>query len=303
MVTRRRGFDVGLAAGSVVLLSALWLSPPAFANEESKVDVVANVAPTDVAAAVDSPLLAAGETEVILDELVIEAPSDATDGLSVSLGTDVTTIGLPFAESAEEGVSTDPGTVTFDNGNATSSVVIVHESGKVQVATVIDSADAPTRFEYPVETPDGANLVLRDGRAVVVDDTTGEVRGAFDAPWAKDANGKSVPTHYELNGQTLTQVVDHNSSFAYPVVADPAYATYVSYISNAGVVNMYNGLKGISNGCSVLPIPYPINIACLGFAPASEIEKAYHYGWRLKVTTTYTCPFNYCSSTSYKAVP
>lgn len=46
------------------------------------------------------------------------------------------------------------------------------------------------------------------------------------APWAFDANGTPVPTHYEVQGSTLVQVVDHTGAgIAYPVVADPTFIT------------------------------------------------------------------------------
>lgn len=252
--------------------------------------------------AIDSPLITGGESTVTLDQLEVEVSTAAADGVSISAGEGVATIGLPFADKASSGSSTDPGTVTYDNGNSTSSVVLVHDTGSVQVATVIDSAAAPSRFDYRIDLPEASTLVLRDGGAAVIDDATGEVLGSFAAPWAKDSSGKDVPTRYELDGQTLTQVVDHDSSFAYPVVADPTYTTYVSYLSKAQVVTMYNGLKGLSSACSVAPIPWPASIACLGLAPAAQVEKAYWNKWRLKVTY-YNCGFNYCSYTTYTAVP
>jgi hypothetical protein len=43
------------------------------------------------------------------------------------------------------------------------------------------------------------------------------------APWATDAAGRSVPTHYELDGDVLVQVVEHQSGeFSYPIIADPS---------------------------------------------------------------------------------
>ncbi|MGO2643131.1 hypothetical protein [Brevibacterium aurantiacum] len=295
-------FSVGVAAGAAALLSAMWIAPVAVADEESAVDVVAKVVPADVTAAIDTLLLADGGGTVTIDQLEVEVSAVAADGVSISTGDGVATIGLPFADEADVGSSTDPGTVTYDNGNSTSSVVLVHDTGSVQVATVIDSAAAPSRYDYPIDLPEGSGLVLRDGGAVVIDDATGEVLGSFAAPWAKDATGKDVPTRYELDGQTLTQIVDHDSSFAYPVVADPTYTTHVSYLSKSQVVTMYNGLKGISNACSVAPIPWPASIACLGLAPTAQVEKAYWNKWRLKVTY-YNCGFNYCSYTTYTAVP
>ncbi|WP_031155363.1 hypothetical protein [Streptomyces erythrochromogenes] len=48
-------------------------------------------------------------------------------------------------------------------------------------------------------------------------------RGHIDAPWAKDANGKAVPTSYRLDGNTLVQTIETGPDTAYPVVADPHY--------------------------------------------------------------------------------
>ena len=56
------------------------------------------------------------------------------------------------------------------------------------------------------------------------DDTNTPVL-AVPAPWAKDAVGTAVSTHFETDGESLTQVVDHqtNTAVAYPVVADPIW--------------------------------------------------------------------------------
>ncbi len=50
----------------------------------------------------------------------------------------------------------------------------------------------------------------------------GGLTGIIDAPWAYDANGTPVPTHYEISGDVLTQVVDHIcDNYTYPITADP----------------------------------------------------------------------------------
>jgi hypothetical protein len=67
-----------------------------------------------------------------------------------------------------------------DKGSAT--VLVVREEGSVQIFTVIEEAIVP--------------------------------------PWAKDATGQSLPTHYEIKGQTRTQIVDHLAATEYPVVED-----------------------------------------------------------------------------------
>ena len=67
-----------------------------------------------------------------------------------------------------------------DNGSAT--VLVVHEDAGVQIFTVFVGAIVP--------------------------------------PWAEDATGQSLPTHYEITGQTLTQIVDHLAAIEPPLVAD-----------------------------------------------------------------------------------
>ncbi|MFT4123896.1 MAG: hypothetical protein QM635_08695 [Microbacteriaceae bacterium] len=45
--------------------------------------------------------------------------------------------------------------------------------------------------------------------------------------WAVDATGAQVPTHYEIEGTTLTQVVVAGSSARYPITADPSVVWWV----------------------------------------------------------------------------
>src|SRR5690606_35644684 len=47
------------------------------------------------------------------------------------------------------------------------------------------------------------------------------VAGSVAAPWAKDAQGRPVPTRYTAEGHTLVQDIDTNENTAFPVVADP----------------------------------------------------------------------------------
>lgn len=299
-----RKISVGAAAGAAVLLSVALVSPAAAAStdEQSLVDVVAEAAPQDVDAAVEASLLSEEAGVLSVQGLSIGVSSDADSGISISTDTGVANIGLPFAASAGAGVSTAPGTVTYDNKNSTSSVVLVHDTGSVQVATVIEDPNAPTRYDYPIGVPEGAHLELQDGIVSVIDDVSTEVLGTFAAPWAKDASGQDVPTRYELNGNTLTQIVDHNSSVAYPVVADPVYTTSTIYLSHTTVVNMYNGMNNIDDICTIIPVSYWVGIACSGFPGAEAVEQAYWQNKRVKVTY-HSCGFNYCSYNTFAAVP
>lgn len=48
-------------------------------------------------------------------------------------------------------------------------------------------------------------------------------QGGVQAPWAKDANGKAISTHYRVEADTLVQVVEFDDDTAFPVTADPRF--------------------------------------------------------------------------------
>ena len=57
---------------------------------------------------------------------------------------------------------------------------------------------------------------------IVVVDKNNMLIAGFGEAWAKDANGKDMPTNYEIKDGSLIQKVDHNQpGVQYPVVADP----------------------------------------------------------------------------------
>jgi hypothetical protein len=86
---------------------------------------------------------------------------------------------------------------------------------------VITGANAPTSYRFAFAV-DGKPAVLRpvDGGGIEVLTSTGAVVNSIAPAWAKDATGAEVPTSYSVNGNVLTQTVDHAGA-AYPVVADP----------------------------------------------------------------------------------
>ena len=45
---------------------------------------------------------------------------------------------------------------------------------------------------------------------------------SVNVPWAVDTNGTKVPTHFEINGTELTQVIKHKGgNFTYGITTDP----------------------------------------------------------------------------------
>lgn len=150
-------------------------------------------------------------------------PSDAADGITLGTPDGTIGIGLPNADNAEPAVAEMAGVVSYDNGDGSTTVPVVKDDGSVQITTVIADATAPKRYEYPLDLPSGASLILDDSTgAVAVIDAAGSWLAGVAPAWAKDAAGQEVPTRYLVEGEKLVQLVDHSAAgFTYPIIADP----------------------------------------------------------------------------------
>ena len=217
------------AVGLSVVLSIASIAP-AYA-----VDNVDDVSAADVESAL------AGVTPALLEEAVdasatstvaavvndsgtgVSIPRDPSEGVDLTVGTASISIGLPELVGASSAVTLESGAITYPADNGVANTVVPLIDG-VQMLTTIASADAPTSFSYPVQLPQGGSVALTGDGSAVIADAAGNPLVTTTAPWAVDANGAPVPTHYEIDGTSLVQVVDHTSKdFAYPIVADPSY--------------------------------------------------------------------------------
>lgn len=153
----------------------------------------------------------------------IEVPWEARDGISIHSTSGSVSVELPFSSSAGRAEKLADGLVAFDNLNGTYTVPVIKTDGSIAITSIIKSADAANRFEYRFGLPKGVKLVL-DSSSGAVDVVDGQGRwfAGVAVPWARDSRGADVPTHFEVKGNSLIQVVDTRAgSFAYPIVADP----------------------------------------------------------------------------------
>lgn len=154
----------------------------------------------------------------------ITVPSDPSRGIILDANeSEQLRIGLPNADESGPAQVVEPGVASYLGDQSASSVVVADYG--VQMLTTIASPDAPTRYDYQLTLAEGQRLGLTDEGLPAIFGTDGSVDVAVAAPWAQDANGAAVPTHYEITGDALTQVVDHTASAntAYPVTADPIW--------------------------------------------------------------------------------
>lgn len=223
MSARHWGAALGVAG-----IVAAGLVQPTVANastDVSGVSAVQTVAPESFQASAKASSEVDGGREYSLDQWGTTAtvPSDADQPVSVAApGKPTIGVSLPFAGDAQQ-VTSNGTASSFDNDNDTSTVVLPKDEGAVQFTTVIRNAAAPESFKYDFTLPAGTHLSLNEeGGVASVLDGSGQWVAGVSAPWARDAAGAAVPTHFEITGDSLTQVVDHKSAgVQYPVVADP----------------------------------------------------------------------------------
>jgi hypothetical protein len=230
--TRRRVHGTVAASTATALTATLLLAGPAGAwADESTGEQATQSVVADALAGVESvdpeliaePLTTGQATGTVpLGSGTVEVPTDLDAGITfTSPDGDTLTVRPTDSAAAESATALDDGTVVFP-GDTSASSVIVAEQG-VQMLTTITDETAPTRYSYDLDLEAGEHLDVVDGGAVVTD-ADGTVLLAAAAPWATDAEGAAVPTRYEVDGSTLTQVVDHTAvDAAYPVVADPIW--------------------------------------------------------------------------------
>jgi len=205
------------------------------------------------------------------DEVTVEFPAEPGEAivLSEDSGTSLTvTLPEPESESAPEVRS---GAVSYDNGNGSHTVTSLDADGAFTALTVIESSRAPSFYSYEFGGSHGTWLDKQEDGSVLIRDADGNITGFVDIPWAKDATGAPVPTHYEISGMTLTQRIDLSSrSVQYPVVADPQiYSEWWGHVIKLtkAETKRAQGKTGFASilaaVCGYIPVTH-IRIACIG---------------------------------------
>ncbi|MFT4035466.1 MAG: hypothetical protein QM679_07815 [Patulibacter sp.] len=207
-------FRSSLAAA---VMAALLSASPAFAG--SDVD-----APKDTAKEIAAAVAVEPSAPAPAPISTLDVPADGADGVDTGAGVN---LGLPA-----EGKPTVVGnTAIYESDDASNSSVAVQAvGGGVRALINIDSADAPERYDFPL-SGDVVSLQAQPDGSVLTIGADGVPNGVIDAPWARDKAGRDVPTHYEINGTTLTQVIEHRAgSYTYGITADPSWVSDAKWL-------------------------------------------------------------------------
>lgn len=249
----------GAALGMAVAISLIASTQAGAAGLDSERSIAADAAAdfTEAAPALDGvglPLTAVdGEFTTPSagagDGLV--APADGSGQLVLGAGLAIT---LPIESTGAEGVLLEDGTLVYPADESGASSVVEPLVGGVRIATVLQDEDAPSSYTY--EFSGARPELLADGSIALHAAPTGEQAlpqepgvmlpaGIVEAPWATDAAGQAVPTHFEITGTSVVQVIEPLPSTVYPVVADPtAWWGVYWHMSNSAANKLSAALYG-----------------------------------------------------------
>ncbi|MGW2275876.1 hypothetical protein [Streptomyces yangpuensis] len=239
--------------------------------------------------------------------VTVTTPASAEGQLSVAASDgSAVTMTLPAAVDAA-GATSAAGTTVYPNAAANTDLAAqATVAGGARALVTLKNADAPTTQRFDLGLPEGASLVADGAGGYDIVTSAGGAgvvaRGHIDAPWAKDANGKAVPTSYSLDGNTLVQKIETSFDTAFPVVADPHYTwgiisgtvyfnknetkvialggTVVSWLPHPAAVAGGRSLAGIA-GYAVATdqcIKFKVNPSLLPLSPAAAVAGSGTYG-------------------------
>lgn len=187
-------------------------------------------------------------------------------GSSVRVGD----LSIRYPLASQRSRSVDRHTKVFE-GRHFDQVVQSTGQDDVRLLTVLTDRSAPTTYDYAF---DGQQLrALDEGYVGVFDAETGQPVALIEPAWAKDANGNAVGTRYEVDGSTLTQVVDITADTAFPVVADPTVKRH--WWGQELRLNKSETMRLAAGGGSCSWIPY-IGVACRVLAVWASSALALH---------------------------
>ncbi|MBL1081402.1 hypothetical protein JK359_05320 [Streptomyces actinomycinicus] len=239
--------------------------------------------------------------------VTVTAPTDSS-GYVESTAADGTSLRLHLPETRKvTGVKAGAGTVVYANAARSTDIAVqpIADGGARALVALKDST-APGEYRFDLDLPSGTELIAdgQGGYLITKEGSQGAtVLGSIAAPWAKDADGKAVPTAYRIEGRSIVQTVTTTDSTAFPVVADPT----VSYGWNIYIKFNKNEVKRLNNKvqyadsavvlCGLLINPVAA-VGCAGISGAviKRIQRVWQYAADHKrcveLSITYTGFFN-----------
>ncbi|MBN8881547.1 MAG: hypothetical protein J0H73_04440 [Salana multivorans] len=280
MVQNRRVVLASAAVVAVALTVSGCGSPqPTPAPADAAAELISDVAPSlnSTVGFVDD----GGALVARTDATTTVAPWDPAS--HVTLTSDGTStplmLSLPVeTRGADETAVADDGTLVYsDVDGRYSAAVQVAADGTTRLLTITQASDGPHEFTYELGEGVRPELAADGTVRLVIDGGTApeEHIGELGKPWAVDASGRDVATHYEVNGTSVVQVIEPDSETVYPVVADPSvsFGWYIYIRYSRAEQRTIAGLSALVLGSALCTVS--AGLACVGGSALAFLIQQY----------------------------
>lgn len=155
------------------------------------------------------------ELESDQGEVEVSIPIDSSQDMTIDDKTGPMDVSIPGdANAVRVGKN-----VVYENTLPGVDVVAQAVEGGARQMYVLDSPEAKSSISFSAGNA-GSSLVANPDGGISVLGAEGEEIATIGTPWAVDAEGEDLDTHYKIDGNTITQHVD-TADAAFPVTADP----------------------------------------------------------------------------------
>jgi len=264
--------------GALILLStlainiaqplAVYADSNTYTSEKITSSTIEKITESDDVNVLDSKI--GEETTTSNGDLNVSLPKSTTEDITLNSNDENISVGLP-----EENYSNavDTGKSIIYKGTDSSLGLQTTEEGFRALISITNS-QASHNYSFDLDLPDGYQIIdsssfydQSEGTGdIFIVNNEGIVVNMIEAPWAKDTKGNSVPTHYEINGHTLTQVIDFDEDNFYPVIADPNWVRLGR--------NWYNSRDNIAKAIDVALIATGYGAGVKGYSSAMKLIRA-----------------------------
>ena len=204
-----------IATTSLVLLGAVFVSPPAEAREMVNTQEIS-----------PAPLPVEGTLTVTTSSTkAIIRGEDGNITATLTQPGVLTTKQLTPEKAVRAAGKLIPKDAHKKLTTATKGTLIVTSAIADGTQTLIlisdNTAAHDIKFNLDVK-PDLTPVLASDGAINYIDKIGASVAGVR-APWARDSQGLSIPTSFTLIGNTLVQHIGFDAKNSYPIIADPQW--------------------------------------------------------------------------------
>ncbi|NJC21413.1 hypothetical protein BJ994_000489 [Arthrobacter pigmenti] len=159
------------------------------------------------------------DVEKIVDDVVAKNPSVLPPNADTAAGKSIHAAADFIIEPGSAADASPSEVISLSPKDPRNSIVKADDTSQSLITVLHEGTDSA---EFTASIPAGYTLSVQpDGSVHLTDEKQGLSFPFIKKPWALDASGKKLITHYTVEGNTLIQHVETENA-TYPIVADPS---------------------------------------------------------------------------------